>query len=830
MKKTQNYYPGIMAFVFFSLFAPVFANAGSPSLAKPQSVINGPDWSFRENKGQLLDENRQAISDIKYYGRQGGVNIYCKPGEISFVFNRIEGKKNVSEASGKLTESELMAKNENREVTLNRAELQLLNANLSAEITATDQQEYYENYYNTGDASKGTCGIYTFSTITYKNIYPNIDLILHAKAKSMKYEFIVNPGGNVTDIQMQWNGLNNIKSLENGGISYALALVNMTESAPYTYQGGVGVQNIMPLQSSFFQNGNHISFKVSNYDKSQSLTIDPTLTWGTYFGDSGSTFSQAIALDSNNNVYITGSTVNTSGIATTGAYLTTNSGNYDAFIASFNSSGNILWATYYGGNDADLGYGINIDGNNNIYITGYTKSISGIATSGAYQTSNGGGYSDAFVAKFTSSGSLTWGTYFGGSGDEHGNGITTDAFNNVYVAGQTSSATSIATSGSYQTSFGGGRDAFVAEFTSAGNLSWATYFGGSGNDGANGIVTDLNSNVYITGSTTSTSGIATKGAHKTSFGGTGSNGYGDAFVAQFTTAGSLSWATYFGDSADDEGTAITTDNYNNVYITGQTQSQKGIATTGAYQTSLGGDFDAFLVKYTSSDSLVWATYYGGYGADEGLAITTDAANDIYITGYTNSTSGISTPGAYQANYSPVNTSFDVFVSQFNSLGFLYLGSYNGGSNTYNSAGNGITIDANNNIYVTGYTSSDSGTTTTGTYEPNYSYQFDAFVQVFNIPFAGIKPVAANTFGLKTSPNPFADQVTVSYTISQNQNVQIILSDITGKQIATIVDENQLPGNYLYTLEAAKYNIPAGVYFLNMVAGNESAQQKIVKIK
>ena len=167
------------------------------------------------------------LNDILFYGKQSGVNIYCKPGMISFVFIKEEQEDKVSEATGKPEINPMgkfgKDKPKPSKVYAERAELELLNANLHAVITATDQQEYYENFYTTGDADHGIT-VHTFKTITYHNIYSNIDLILHAKAKGMKYEFIVRPGGNVADIQMQWNGLENIKSLENGGISYSFAL------------------------------------------------------------------------------------------------------------------------------------------------------------------------------------------------------------------------------------------------------------------------------------------------------------------------------------------------------------------------------------------------------------------------------------------------------------------------------------------------------------------------------------------------------------------------------------------------------------------------------
>ena len=725
--------------VFASLLQNNYAIAGSPANVSAQS-LNNSNLVFRENKGQLMDENNKPL-DIPYYGKQGGVSIYCKPGMLSFAFTKTIQDNKVSEATG---QPELNSKSRFRKEGKNiteRAEMELLNANLTAEITASDQQAYYENYYNTGNADHGIINVHTYNTITYNNIYPHIDMVLQAKERGMEYSFIVHPGGNVADIQIQWNGLNNIQQLENGAISYQLPRQSIeasfdptfTESAPFSYQqsktenprpnGGAGREKLA-INSKLIIHNSSLSFHVSHYDKSKTLIIDPTLSWGTYFGGNGYDVGYAITHDGNSNVCITGTTGSTSGIATSGAYQTTSGGSYDAFLAQFNSSGALAWATYYGGGDDDIGQGIATDANNNVYITGYTFSTSGIATSGTYQTSNVGD-GDAFVAKFTSSGSLVWGTYYG-AGTESGQAITADANNNVYITGYTASNSGIASSGAHQTSYSGGEDAFIAKFTSDGNLSWGTYYGGASNDFGYGITSDVNNNIYITGQTASSTGISTSGAYKNSFsGGTGSYFGGDAFVAKFSSSGSLVWGTYYGGSDDDKGSAITTDANFNVYITGLTSSSTGIATTGAYQTSYAGNVDAFVAEFSKTGNLSWGTYYGNSGDDEGYGITTYANTNVYVTGLTTSSEGMATSGAYQVSNAG---GYDIFVGEFSRAGNLLWASYYGG--TGNDEGYGINVDTVSNIYITGYSGSSSGIATLGASQSDYAGTYDAFVAKF----------------------------------------------------------------------------------------------------
>src|SRR5439155_439544 len=149
----------------------------------------------------------------------------------------------------------------------------------------------------------------------------------------------------------------------------------------------------------------------------------------------------------------------------------------------------------------------------NVYIAGWTISYDLPVSSGAFQTSNAGsGYNDAFLAKFSSGGSLSWATYYGGSDEEGASGISTDASGNVYITGYTYSYDLPVSSGAYQTYLAGTYNAFLAKFSSGGSLSWATYYGGSAYDFAQGVRADAFGNVYITGYTESYDLPVTSGA------------------------------------------------------------------------------------------------------------------------------------------------------------------------------------------------------------------------------------------------------------------------------------------------------------------------------
>ncbi len=456
----------LVAFLFLTVLFNCF-------YAKAQNVKNfntSQPFLFEENKGQLLDESGNVLSDIKYYGKQGGVYVYCKTGMLSFVFTKSEkGPGQISEATGTTEDESVLSpagggrgwKNhegpQTTKISSSRMDLVLLGSNLNTIITASDQQECYENYYTTGDADHGITNVHTYKTLTYKNIYPQIDMILSIAKKGMEYSFLVHPGGNVSDIKLRWNGADKEKALKNGGIKYANMLGIMQESAPKSFV------DTKSIQSSFVRKGAQFSFKVENYDRNKDLIIDPTLVWGTYFGGNKADYGYGLATDDSGNVYLLGETTSKSGIASSGAYQTSLAGLGSIFLSKFNSLGNLIWSTYYGGKNNDGALSVAVDKSGNAYITGQASSSSGIATSGAYQTSIAANSSAAFLGKFGSNGQLKWSTYFGNGGE--GEEITTDIYGNVIVSGAAYSYkisnSSMVTSGAYETSPGGGNsDAF----------------------------------------------------------------------------------------------------------------------------------------------------------------------------------------------------------------------------------------------------------------------------------------------------------------------------------------------------------------------------------
>ncbi|MDW8350218.1 MAG: putative Ig domain-containing protein, partial [Verrucomicrobiae bacterium] len=482
----------------------------------------------------------------------------------------------------------------------------------------------------------------------------------------------------------------------------------------------------------------------------------PYRVWGTYYGGSQDDYAHAIAVDpQNGSVYLCGFTVSTSptgAIATPGTHQTTfGGGGADVFLVKINPvNGQRIWGTYFGGNgeenfyNYEAGY-VAVGPDSGVYLTGYTGSSSGIATSGTHQTVYSGGI-DAFLAKFNpSNGQRIWGTYYGGPSVERAYAVEIDMTNgHVYLAGFTQSATGIATTGTQQPTFGGNTDAFLARFNPTnGQLVWGTYYGQSAGDIGYAVAVDPNDgSVYLAGATNSASGIATTGAHQTTF-----NGGGDGFIAKFNPLNGIRiWGTYYGGNQDDRVFAAAVGNDSSLYIAGTTLSNwpsSSIGTTGTFQPNmLSSSYNGFVARINPTNGQrIWGTYYGGtVGSVFGESIFVGLDNSVYFGGYTNSTSPIiASTGAYQPSYG--GGTWDAFLAKFNPTnGQRIWGTYYGGpqSEWIHSLTNDPTTNA---AYIGGWTSSTSGIATPGTHQTAFNGGlFDAFIAKFSEVFINLSNV------------------------------------------------------------------------------------------
>ncbi len=342
------------------------------------------------------------------------------------------------------------------------------------------------------------------------------------------------------------------------------------------------------------------------------LDDNGALVWNTFIGGTGWDHAEAIAVDGSGNIHLTGFAGDTWGRPVNsyvgGAYV----GGGDAFVTKLNSDGAVLWNTFLGGGDNDIGYGIAVDGGGNTYITGMSvgswgKPVDAFA-----------GVTDIFVAKLDSNGALVWHTFLGGDdgGDDGdvGRGIAVDGDGNVYVTGE-----SPFTWGTPVNSHIGLRDIFVAKLDSNGDLMWNTFLGRSYGDFGQGIALDGSSNVYVVGWSPD-----------------GSPGISDVLVARLNSStGDTLWNTLLGGSGNDSGYGIAADSSGYIYIAGSSESSWG----DPLKPFAGGYDDAFVAQLDSSGAVVWNTFLGGTGDDWSLGIAADGRGNLYTTGSSDSSWG-----------------------------------------------------------------------------------------------------------------------------------------------------------------------------------------------
>lgn len=465
-----------------------------------------------------------------------------------------------------------------------------------------------------------------------------------------------------------------------------------------------------------------------------SLKANPVSTkWATYFGGLDFDELKKVAVAPDGSLYVAGSTNSSDGIASPGCYQPdykggSNFSGSDAVVAKFTPDGNLVWATYYGGENSDLATGLAVDAAGNIYLSGWTASDTGIATPGAYQPARASTWAgpdryDGFLAKFDPSGNRIWSTYVGGSNDgfiSNPMGLCISPSGRVVLTMTTESTDMAVSTGCHQPLPGGGLDGYLIAFDTAGNRVFATYFGGAADDKATSVATDRDDNIQVAGYTESTSDIASPGSSQPVIA-----GGQDGFLAKFSSTGDLQWSTYCGGAALDRALAVTCDSLGSIYLAGVTLSDAGIATPGALQPLYGGgdNGDGFVVKYSPSGNKVWASYYGGSGTDQLQSIQWKNGN-IYFAGTTSSPDNIATADVTQPVLAGIQDGFIAKVTDDGSA--RSWGSYYGGVD--GDVAGSIAIGDNNELYICGSTQSATGVATPGAYQSSFGGGlYDGFV-------------------------------------------------------------------------------------------------------
>ena len=670
-----------------------------------------PAWHFSPNIGQWPAE-------VLYRGSDQNIQLDLTHEGLRISARAYKQKLTTDESTGETSTSWEKLGNDNYSVKFEGGVIQAANIQPAGKLAS------HSNFiYPGGQAQK----VAEYKALTIHNIYKGISLHMRAEEGGLKYEWSVSPGADASQITLRYiSSLGS--SVEDGILQLRGKHYSITDAAP------IIITPTDTLPSSYVSQKGKIRYDIPSSLQATPYIIDPYLNWSTYLGKDSTDQGFAIASDTLNNVFTGGITHSSSGFSTSSTYQSSYGGGAgDGYIAKFNSAGSRLWTTYIGGAGGDATTALVGDEKGNIYAGGYSAS-SGLATANTHQTARAGG-EDAWLAKFKWDGTLTWFTYYGGTGNDRVSDVAISKSDVLAITGVTGSSTGIATTGTFDATTNGNDDLFAARFVaSAGTRSWGTYIGGAERDIPGGVAVDASDNIYVCGAIQAAkngdnNGLATSGSQQQS----SFKGY-DGYVIKLSSTGSQLWSTLAGFTADDFFYDVEVNSSGTPYIAGVTRSTNTLTTgSSTHQGSNAGGADGILISYVASSGKInVSTYYGTSSTDQLLDLNIDEFNNMYICGSSDasssSTPGIPTSDGYKTSNSGKT---DGFIAYFNSSLVRQYATWFGGKDD-DAITAVIKPRGSASLYFTGTTSSDSGLSTKGAFQVSRAKLQDAFVGKFLI--------------------------------------------------------------------------------------------------
>jgi hypothetical protein len=576
-------------------------------------------------------------------------------------------------------------------------------------------------------------------------------------------------------------------------------------------------------------------------------------TFSTFFGGGLKDFIRDVRVAPDGSIVVVGGTESTDFPTTVGAYDRSFNGTHDVIVVKFDAAGRLLWSTLFGGPNYDRAYAVELDAAGNIVVAG--RAGDGFpTTAGVLQPLFGGdvlpsgeyGQQDGFVAKMRSDGTgFVWSTYFGGDDTAFIRDVDVDAGGNVYlVQPGNERAHPHVTPGAYQMQRGGAQDFVVAKLApDASGVTWATYFGGSADDGlAPSIRVHSSGEVYVAAGTYSNDVPTTPGAYDRSYA-----AGGDLMVCKFSADGSaLRYATYFGGSAYDfvETHNLWVDGAGSAYVAATTRSSDLPATAGAFQRQYGGhggvgtgqntnySGDGFAAKFSpDGTALLAATYLGGSVGEglEGSAL--DAAGNLWVAGATHSSDFPATAGAVQTRRAG---GADFFVACLSgTLDELTWCTFLGGSG--DDYGRTLALGSGGVVAVAGQTRSDDWPLAAAHQSCRHG-DWDGAVALIlpssQPPRPAPHPNPVVVGSVAALPNPFAGSTVLVFELSADAAVDVEIYDASGRIVRSLLHESFSSGDHARTwdgIDDAGDAVPAGLYFAKLAAGGAVLTEKLVHL-
>ncbi|MHA1983492.1 MAG: SBBP repeat-containing protein [Candidatus Hodarchaeales archaeon] len=363
------------------------------------------------------------------------------------------------------------------------------------------------------------------------------------------------------------------------------------------------------------------------------FSSDGQLLFSSYFGGTDQDDIKNMVIDPFGNVLLTGST-DSDDLPSLNAFDDSYGGEKDGFISKFSSDGNLLFSSYLGGSNKDEIKNIAIDPYWNILLCGTTKSADFPVIKGFDKNSNGEKIWDGFLTKISQDGQVLFSSYFGGSEYDEIKNIAIDPLGNVLITGSTDSA-DFPILNAFDDSYGGGRDSFIAKFSSDGILLFSSYLGGRDIDDIKNMLLDSSGYIFLSGSTNSAN-FPTEKAFDDTFGGDCKTLFeSEGFLVKFSPSGQLLFSTFIGGFACDSVSDMVLNSDGQILITGITESTD-FPTINGFNDVLRGNSDGFLIQLNSNGQLLASTYFGGSIRDKVENVIVDLDGNIILSGFTDS--------------------------------------------------------------------------------------------------------------------------------------------------------------------------------------------------
>ena len=652
----------------------------NPSLfGGPQHLSYGKlPLRFEANQGQ-------ADADVQFLAHGNSYSLLLKQSELTLQFHRPANQPAAASVN-------ISYRTDLR--------MRLLNSNNLAQPIGQGEMKAKSNYLVGKDPRQWKTGVPAYAKVAYQAVYQGIDMIVYGQQEHIEYDFVIAPGADPAAIKLAFEDVQKMFIDEQGALVLTTPMAELHQPQPVIYQEIAGQRQevtgryvinaqhevgfevdaydhswplvIDPILSysamlgdiamadmAVDANGNVylVGSAASDWLPTTPNAYNPTsnkltglsyvaklnpagteFIYATYFGGdplgtTAITTAYGIAVDTLGNAYVTGSTWSGEFPTIPGAYQRLLNGTgpqegrlaSDIFVSKLNADGSaLLYSTLLGGFENESAIDISVDNTGAACVLGFTLSADFPVTPGALQ---GRRVFGTIVSKLNPTGSsLIFSTYLKdnrttgeGSQDDYGKAMTLDAAGNIYITGRADPR------------------GFALKLNPTATAQfYYTRLHGNSTQGL-GIAADQAGNAYVVGQTRAATFATTSGVFQPAFGG----GPTDAFAVKINPSGGFVYATYLGGDGDDLLNAVAVDAGGNVIVTGQTSSKNFPVTAGAFQPRRTADNTAdpesFITKLNISGSnLLYSSYLGGAGADEGRAIGLDAAGKIYVGGITSS--------------------------------------------------------------------------------------------------------------------------------------------------------------------------------------------------